>query len=73
MPKIKLRILEERCKGCGLCVEFCPKKVLSFSEKRNLQGYKVVYFKEPERCNACGICYLMCPEVVFVEEEETSL
>ncbi len=70
MPKVKIKILEERCKGCGLCIEFCPRKVLSFSGKRNLQGYKVVSFNDPERCNACGICYLMCPEVVFVSEEE---
>jgi 2-oxoglutarate ferredoxin oxidoreductase subunit delta len=66
---MKIRILEDRCKGCGLCVEFCPKKVLTFSGKRNLQGYKVVCMAAPERCNTCGICFLMCPEVVFVEEE----
>ncbi|BAU24098.1 tungsten formylmethanofuran dehydrogenase [Caldimicrobium thiodismutans] len=66
---MKIKILEERCKGCGLCVEFCPKKVLSLSGKRNLQGYKVVYIANAEKCNACGICFLMCPEVVFVEED----
>lgn len=70
MLRAKIKILEERCKGCGLCIEFCPKKVLFFSEKRNLQGYRVVNFKDLERCNACGICFLMCPEVVFVCEEE---
>jgi 2-oxoglutarate ferredoxin oxidoreductase subunit delta len=65
----KIKILEERCKGCGLCIEFCPKKVLGFSEKRNLQGYRVVGFYAKEKCNACGICFLMCPELVFVSEE----
>jgi len=64
----KIKILEERCKSCGLCIHFCPKKVLDFSSKRNLQGYKVVYAKYPEKCNMCGICYIMCPDVVFIEE-----
>lgn len=70
MPRVKIKLLEERCKGCGLCIEFCPRKVLSFSKERNLQGYRVVAFNDFERCNACGICFLMCPEVVFVSEEE---
>lgn len=30
---------EERCKGCGLCINACPKKVLSFSKKFNSKGY----------------------------------
>ncbi|PMP66540.1 MAG: tungsten formylmethanofuran dehydrogenase [Thermodesulfobacterium geofontis] len=66
----KIKILEERCKSCGLCIYFCPKKVLDLSAKRNIQGYRVVYAKYPEKCNMCGICYLMCPDVVFVEEEQ---
>ncbi|MDM7202830.1 MAG: 4Fe-4S binding protein [Thermodesulfobacteriaceae bacterium] len=63
-----LIILEERCKGCGLCIEFCPKKVLAFTEKRNQYGYKVIARVDEGKCNHCGFCYLMCPEVVFVEE-----
>lgn len=64
-----LKILEDRCKGCGLCIEFCPKRVLNFSGKRNHYGYKVVALSFPEKCTQCGICYLMCPEVVFVVED----
>lgn len=67
--KFKIKILEERCKGCGLCIYFCPKDVLDFSEKRNQQGYKIVYIKNLEECTLCGICYLVCPDVVFVREE----
>jgi len=43
--------------------------VLALSDKRNLHGYKVVFWANPERCNRCGICFLMCPEVVFVRED----
>lgn len=66
---MKIKLLFERCKGCGLCIEFCPKKIIHFSSRRNLQGYKVVEISDPEKCNHCGICYLMCPEVVFVKED----
>jgi len=62
---MKIKINEERCKSCGLCVAFCPKKVLYISDKRNLHGYKVVAFNEPKKCTMCGVCYLMCPDVVF--------
>jgi 2-oxoglutarate ferredoxin oxidoreductase subunit delta len=44
--------------------------VLDFSDKRNAQGYRVVYAKNPEKCNSCGICYLVCPDIVFVKEVE---
>lgn len=67
--KFSIKILEERCKACGLCIYFCPKNVLDFSEKRNQHGYKVVYPKFPEKCTMCGICFLVCPDVVFVGED----
>ncbi|NPA40505.1 MAG: 4Fe-4S dicluster domain-containing protein [Thermodesulfobacteria bacterium] len=66
----KVKIREERCKSCGLCIHFCPKGVLDFSNKRNTHGYKVVYAKNPEACTMCGVCYLVCPDIVFVKEED---
>ncbi len=68
---MEIKILEERCKGCGLCIAFCPKKILGFSNKRNAQGYKVIAFLNKDTCNKCGICFLMCPDVVFVAEDES--
>ena len=37
MPK--LYIEEKYCKGCGICIEFCPAKVLKTSKKMNSRGY----------------------------------
>lgn len=37
MPKVTFR--EDRCKGCGHCIEVCPKKIISFSDKLNVKGY----------------------------------
>ncbi|HDG62156.1 MAG TPA: 4Fe-4S dicluster domain-containing protein, partial [Thermotoga sp.] len=41
MPKTlgKVEIDQERCKGCGLCINACPTKVLRFSKKFNSKGY----------------------------------
>ena len=61
----KLIINKAWCKGCGICVEFCPKKVLSLKrEKVNIA---------PEGCILCGQCELRCPDyAIYLEEEEPS-
>lgn len=51
-----LKINEKLCKGCGICIEFCPKKVLALSEKGK------VYEKQAELCISCGQCELRCPD-----------
>ncbi len=52
----------ERCKECGYCVEFCPKKVLAFGDKVNKRGYYPPAPVKQEACIACGICARVCPE-----------
>ncbi|MBW2358841.1 MAG: 4Fe-4S binding protein, partial [Deltaproteobacteria bacterium] len=37
----EIMFIEERCKGCGLCVTACPKDLLSVSSKINRAGYPV--------------------------------
>jgi len=63
---------EDRCKGCGLCVTVCPKKVLEISGKVNAKGYFPVYQARPEDCIHCTTCCIMCPDVAIsiTEEEE---
>ncbi len=57
-----IRIDKERCKGCALCVEFCPRDCIGLSEELNLKGYFVAAFEEGKDCNACRHCALMCPD-----------
>ena len=45
---------EEKCIGCGLCVERCPMKALELKDK------KVIF--DPDRCLGCGVCVYKCPE-----------
>ena len=56
-----LRVDVNECKGCGLCVEACPPKVISMSEKLNHYGYRTATYAG-EGCTACGICFMVCPE-----------
>ncbi len=36
-------INEDRCKGCALCVDACPKDVLALAERKvNVHGYSYV-------------------------------
>lgn len=58
----KVIIHEERCKGCGFCIEFCPRKVLAVSPKFNSKGYHPPYAAKPEECINCNLCFLICPE-----------
>ncbi len=50
-----LYVNENFCKGCGICVDFCPKKVL----EKNLEKVEIVREKD---CIKCGLCEDMCPD-----------
>ena len=63
MAMIKLG--EARCKGCGLCVMVCPKKLLKVGSNINGAGYRVVVIEDMEACTGCALCAEMCPDVVI--------
>jgi len=56
-----LRVDTEECKGCGLCVEACPPKVIRLSERLNHYGYRTAMYAGTG-CTGCGICFMACPE-----------
>ena len=51
----------QECKGCGLCVDSCPPKVLELSPDLNQYGVHPAQYKG-ENCTGCGICFYCCPE-----------
>lgn len=65
MAGLKKLVLESNwCKGCGICVEFCPKGALEIvNEKASL--------KDDTLCIKCGMCEMRCPDfAIYVVNAE---
>jgi len=56
-----LRIDTNECKGCELCIEACPPRVIHLSGLLNPYGYRTASYAG-SGCTGCGICFLVCPE-----------
>jgi 2-oxoglutarate ferredoxin oxidoreductase subunit delta len=56
-------IFKAWCKGCGICVAFCPKKVLALDDSG------VPYVKDLEQCSTCGLCELRCPDFAITVQK----
>ena len=53
-PKVEVNV--KWCKGCGICVAFCPKNALALGDDGK------VYVANPEACSGCRLCELRCPD-----------
>jgi len=58
-----LCIKEAWCKGCGICVAFCPKQVLAMEHDK-------VAIIDNDKCIQCGLCELRCPDYAIYLEEK---
>ena len=71
MPKMEVDV--DKCKGCYLCIQVCPKKCIEKSSKFSKTGYYPASCCAPERCTGCGLCAQVCPDLaisVFKEEKK---
>ncbi|MHC5037550.1 MAG: 4Fe-4S dicluster domain-containing protein [Planctomycetota bacterium] len=66
----KVHIIRDRCKGCGFCIELCPRDVLEFSEEFNVKGYHPPKAVRAERCLDCNLCEIICPEFAIFSVRE---
>ncbi|PIE32561.1 2-oxoacid:acceptor oxidoreductase [candidate division KSB3 bacterium] len=58
---------ENRCKGCGVCVSVCPKKIIKLdSDRVNIKGYYPAMINKMAECIGCGNCAKMCPDSVII-------
>ena len=66
----KVTISENVCKGCGLCVSVCPKKILALDEEKlNAKGYHPACMTAQDQCIACAMCAMMCPDSAIKVEK----
>ncbi|SMP47902.1 4Fe-4S dicluster domain-containing protein [Anoxynatronum buryatiense] len=62
--KKQLKTITSWCKGCGICVAFCPVKILAIENDK-------VQIVNPEKCTSCGLCEMRCPDfAIYLEEQE---
>lgn len=65
----KMTVNENVCKGCGLCVSVCPKKIIRLSPQRlNAKGYSPAEVTDQEKCIGCAMCGIMCPDSAITVE-----
>jgi 2-oxoglutarate ferredoxin oxidoreductase subunit delta len=64
-----IRILDEFCKGCTICVEVCPTDVLVMESVGTRWQGSTVRVVDADACIACMLCELQCPDFAIVVEK----
>lgn len=65
---ISIHIDESVCKGCVLCLYYCPRGVFAMSDRLNRRGNQVVEVKDLARCTGCRLCEISCPDLaIFID------
>jgi 2-oxoglutarate ferredoxin oxidoreductase subunit delta len=67
VPRGRVHVLAERCKECGLCINYCPTDVLVYTEDINARGYRypMVADGKDNACVHCQFCNMICPELAI--------
>lgn len=60
----------EYCKGCGRCIESCPKHCISEGSEINPLTGLVPVKLDLELCNGCALCFDACPEPFGLRPED---
>ena len=64
----KVTFNTDRCKGCMLCIEACPKKIISLAQELNAKGFRPAHVENMDECIGCASCAIMCPDCVIEVE-----
>lgn len=59
MSGYNVQVNTKWCKNCGICVEFCPRKVLALTEKKKL------IIVDEKACVGCKMCEYRCPDLAI--------
>jgi 2-oxoglutarate ferredoxin oxidoreductase subunit delta len=67
--KGSIKIDSAFCKGCEMCIYFCPKDCIVLSNNINAAGYMtaapVKKSDDSGACTGCATCALVCPEAAI--------
>lgn len=71
MKKGSWTIFPYLCKGCGLCLEKCPTKALTFSKVSGAYSNPTPDVNE-KKCILCGLCEEVCPDCAIVVKKKNA-
>lgn len=54
------------CKGCELCIHYCPRGVFEMSDQISEKGYTIAGVAHPENCTLCKLCEMNCPDLAIL-------
>ncbi|MFD1636056.1 indolepyruvate ferredoxin oxidoreductase subunit alpha [Evansella tamaricis] len=62
---MRIIIKEDYCKGCSLCIAFCPQEIIQLANRLNRNGYRPAEVLDQNKCTSCAACARMCPDSVI--------
>ncbi|MFC1623953.1 DUF362 domain-containing protein [Candidatus Omnitrophota bacterium] len=67
---LKPHVIEETCTSCGLCIDICPVKAISFTSRGDTKTASI----DQSRCIGCGECLCACKfDAIFINWGEEGL
>ena len=70
---MSIRIVEEKCVGCTLCVKACPFAAITMEDESEDVGKKKpkIAVIDLDKCNLCGACVPVCKfDAIEIKKEE---
>lgn len=58
------KLREERCKGCDICIDFCPTHALTRAKESTGMGVFLPVL-DAAKCTYCELCDFLCPDLAI--------
>lgn len=60
-----IKVDNNMCKGCKLCIVTCLKKILELSKDLNINGDNYCIQTDSSKCTGCSFCAMICPDAAI--------